>query len=164
MLTNQKKLAKTSSRPGKTQLINHFLINDNWYLVDLPGYGWAKVSKEIKSKWGDMIESYFLNRKNLLNIFVLIDSRLQPQDIDIDFINWLGMSLLPFSIVFTKTDKLSKSQVKGNIFRYQKTLEEYWEEVPPIFESSAMKNTGRKEILDFIGEINSEHQNTFTFA
>ncbi len=164
MLTNKKGLAKTSSKPGKTQLINHFLIDENWYLVDLPGYGWAQVSKEKKKSWGPMIEKYLINRKNLLNVFILVDSRHEPQKIDVEFINWMGQSGIPFSIILTKADKLSKNQAMSNMARIKKELLNYWEELPPFFLTSAEKKQGKEELLNFIDQINSEHQNTFTFA
>ena len=125
MLTDRKALAKVSSKPGKTQLINHFIINESWYLVDLPGYGWAKVAKTEKAKWGVMIHDYLLERQNLVNLFVLVDSRLEPQKIDIEFINWLGEKQIPFAIVFTKTDKQSKNKTESNIAKLLRCLKNY---------------------------------------
>lgn len=150
MLTGQSKLAKISSRPGKTQLINHFLINDNWYLVDLPGYGYAKVSKKSKEKFQAYIVDYVIKRQNLYCLFVLVDSRHEPQQIDVDFMNWLGEKEVPFAIVFTKTDKLSKNKLAANIAVYEKELLEYWAELPSMLISSAEKGWGKDEILNFI--------------
>ncbi|MCD6112184.1 MAG: YihA family ribosome biogenesis GTP-binding protein [Bacteroidales bacterium] len=154
MLIGRKKLAKISSTPGKTQLINHFIINDSWYLVDLPGYGYAKTSKVNRSKWTKMISDYLLKRKNLLNTFILIDSRLSPQKIDLEFIEWMGINELPFIIVFTKIDKINKLKQKQNIDIYVKELHKSWEELPDIFISSAVKNIGKEQILDFIEKTN----------
>lgn len=154
MLTNRKKLAKTSSTPGKTQLINHFLINDSWYLVDLPGYGWARVSKKSKADWKKMIDNYLKNRKNLVNVFVLIDLRHEPQKIDLEFIQWLGEEGIPFCIVFTKADKLGKTQIQSNQAAYKKTLQKSWEELPNSFISSSEQKVGKEEILEFIDSIN----------
>lgn len=154
MLTAHKSLAKTSATPGKTQLINHFLINKNWYIADLPGYGFAKVSKTEKAKWNAMTQQYLLKRSNLLNVFVLIDVRLKPQAIDIEFINWLGRKEVPFSIVFTKADKVSKAEALKNTSVFQKKMLETWEALPPLFITSAIKKTGREEILGFIEEMN----------
>ena len=154
MLTKSKKLAKTSQTPGKTQLINHFLINNSWYLVDLPGIGFAKSSKHERVKWENFIADYFKNRTQLTNAFVLIDSRLEPQQIDVEFMEWLGSNGVPFSIVFTKTDKLSKNNLQKNIDFYCKTMAETWEEMPPYFISSAETNFGREELLAYINEIN----------
>lgn len=153
-LTNCRKLAKTSSTPGKTQLINHFLIDDAWYLVDLPGYGWAQTSKTNKASWRKMIEDYLLDRPNLASVFVLIDVRHEPQKIDMEFIQWLGESNVPFSIVFTKADKLGKNKVHSSIVTYKNHLRKTWEELPPTFVTSAIKKMGGKEILDFINRIN----------
>lgn len=152
MLTNNKKLAKTSSRPGKTQLINHFVIDDSWYLVDLPGYGFAKVSLNAKNKFQEYIASYIVNRENLYCLFVLIDSRHEPQKIDLEFINWLGEKEVPFALIFTKTDKLGKTLVDKNISQYKKTLLKYWTELPPLLASSSLNGSGREEILNFIEE------------
>lgn len=153
MLTGRKNLAKISSKPGKTQLINHFEIDNNWYLVDLPGYGWSKVSKEKKADWGVMIEQYLLHRENLACLFVLIDSRLDPQTIDYEFITWLGEKGIPFAMIFTKTDKQSKTKFQSTRARHLKTLKNNWEEIPLLFESSSINQAGRKEILSFAHEI-----------
>lgn len=154
MLTNNQKLAKTSGKPGKTQLINHFLVNDQWYMVDLPGYGWAKVSKESRAKWDAMIRNYILNRENLFCLFVLIDSRLDPQKVDIDFLNWLGTHEVPIAIVFTKVDKQSTGKTQQKIALFQKTLMETWEALPDMLVTSSAKHIGREELLDYINEIN----------
>jgi len=156
MLARNKKLAKTSSTPGKTLLINHFLINREWYLVDLPGYGFAKRSKTEIAKLDQMIRGYILEREQLVNVFVLVDIRLEPQKIDLEFINWLGISSIPFAIIFTKADKLSESKVKANVDAYVKTMLESWEEMPPYFITSAEKARGRDEVLDYIDSINKE--------
>jgi len=152
-LTNRKSLAKTSSRPGKTQLINHFLINDIWYLVDLPGYGWAKVSKASKEKWGVMTKEYLIKRQNLTCVFVLVDVRLEPQKIDLEFINWLGEAGIPFAIIFTKSDKLSKNKVESNIATFERTLKETWQELPSTFCTSAISKKGNDEVLNYIQDI-----------
>ena len=154
MLCRHKGLAKTSATPGKTLLINHFIINKEWYLVDLPGYGFAKRSKKEVTKLDQMIRGYILGREQLVNTFVLVDIRLEPQAIDLEFMNWLGMSSVPFSILFTKADKLSASKVKLNVDAYQKKMLETWEEMPPFFITSAEKGTGREEVLDYIEKIN----------
>ena len=154
MLCNHKNLAKTSATPGKTLLINHFIINNEWYLVDLPGYGFAKRSKTVQQKLEQMITSYILQREQLVNVFVLIDIRHEPQAIDIDFINWLGQSSIPFSIVFTKADKLSSSKVVPTAAAYMDKLKETWDELPPYFISSSETKRGRDEILDYIENIN----------
>lgn len=154
MLTNHKKLAKTSATPGKTLLINHFIINNEWYLVDLPGYGYAKRSKKEIDRLDQMIRGYILQREQLVNVFVLVDVRLEPQKIDLEFIEWLGVSSIPFSIVFTKADKLSVSKVSANVEAYKKKLLETWEELPPIFLTSAEKRQGRDEVLDYIEQVN----------
>ena len=155
-LTNNKKLAKTSGTPGKTKLINHYLINETWCLVDLPGYGYAKISKQERKELKTLIQGYFANRKQLVNTFVLIDSRHKPQKIDVDFINALGTQQHPFSIVFTKIDKLSNAQRQNYISAYKShLLEQGWESVPPLFESSAKTGEGNKEILNYIESINS---------
>lgn len=154
MLTNRKGLAKTSGKPGKTQVINHFIINDKWYLVDLPGYGYAKVPKGMQRKWTGFISNYLLHRENLLYTFLLIDSRHKPQDIDKDFMEWLGGKEIPFGIVFTKTDKLTKQELTKNLEVYKKELLENWDELPEIFITSAEKKEGAKELLRFIGESN----------
>lgn len=150
MLTGQAKLAKTSQTPGKTQLINHFEINDEWYIVDLPGYGYAKVSKTQREKFGQMISGYLLHRENLITTFVLIDSRLEPQKIDMEFMNWCGEKQIPFSIVFTKIDKLSSSELQRNLARYKKELLKYWDDLPPIFTTSSESKFGREKILNYI--------------
>ena len=156
MLCNHKGLAKTSATPGKTLLINHFIINREWYLVDLPGYGYAQRSKTIQQKIDNMITSYLLMRQQLANVFVLIDIRHAPQKIDLDFINWLGSSSIPFSIVFTKADKLSKQKASENVKNYMDALSETWEELPPYFVTSSEKKTGRDEILTYIENVNKD--------
>ncbi|MDH5367031.1 MAG: ribosome biogenesis GTP-binding protein YihA/YsxC [Cyclobacteriaceae bacterium] len=153
MLTNKSKLAKTSSSPGKTQLINHFIINDNWYLVDLPGYGWAKVSKSEKAKWQVMIKDYFQYRENLTLVFVLIDSRLDPQKIDIEYINWLGENGVPIALIFTKSDKQTKNKTDASIAKFRKTLQLTWDELPPHFITSSVNENGKKEVLNYIDDI-----------
>lgn len=154
MLCNHKGLAKTSATPGKTLLINHFIINNEWYLVDLPGYGFAKRSKSVQQKLDQMIRSYILMREQLVNVFVLIDIRLTPQAIDREFIDWLGESSIPFTIVFTKADKLSAGKAKSQAATWMKSLEDRWEELPPYFITSSEHKTGRDEVLDYIEEIN----------
>ena len=154
MLSRNKKLAKTSATPGKTLLINHFLINREWYLVDLPGYGYAKRSKTEVAKLDQMIRGYVLEREQLVNVFVLVDIRLEPQKIDLEFINWLGLSSIPFAIIFTKTDKLSEGKVKASVDAYVKKMLETWEEMPPYFITSSEKTRGRDEVLDYIDQIN----------
>lgn len=154
MLTNKKGLAKTSSTPGKTQLINHFLINDNWYLTDLPGYGYAKASKTSRAAFSKMIEKYVLSRKNLVNLFVLIDARHLPLKIDIDFINWLGESGIPFSLIFTKLDKVTQKEFSFNFKKYSQELRKTWDDLPEMFKSSSEKKIGKEEILSFIGDTN----------
>ena len=156
MLTNNKQLAKTSATPGKTLLINHFIINNEWYLVDLPGYGYAKRSKKEIEKLDQMIRGYILQREQLVNVFVLVDIRLEAQKIDLDFMEWLGLSSIPFSIVFTKADKLSVPKVSASVEAYKKVLLETWEELPPMFITSAEKRKGRDEVLDYIEQINKE--------
>ncbi len=153
MLTGRKSLAKTSSRPGKTQLINHFEIDKNWLLVDLPGYGWSKVSKQKKADWGLMIEEYLVKRENLVCLFVLIDSRLAPQKIDYEFIAWLGQQEIPFVVVFTKTDKQSRNKFQSIKAKHIREIKKQWEEMPMMFESSSVDQTGREQILGFIGEV-----------
>ncbi len=153
MLTNNSKLAKTSSTPGKTQLINHFLINSSWFLVDLPGYGYAQVSKTQREKFKKMIDTYLLKREQLYCVFVLVDSRLKPQQKDIDFINFLGQNNIAFEIIFTKTDKQSDRQTKENIELFKQRLLDFWESLPKIFLSSAVKQTGKQEILSEIENI-----------
>lgn len=156
MLTNNKRLAKTSSTPGKTLLINHFIINNEWYLVDLPGYGYAKRSKKEVDRLDQMIRGYILQREQLVNVFVLVDIRIEAQKIDLEFIEWLGLSSVPFAIVFTKADKLSAGKVAANVEAYKKRLLETWEELPPIFVTSAEKRQGRDEVLGYIEQINKE--------
>jgi GTP-binding protein len=152
-LTGKKGLAKTSATPGKTQLINHFIINNAWYLVDLPGYGYAKVSQTERLRWEKMINNYLLNRENLFCTFVLIDSRLEPQQIDIEFINYLGESGIPFAIIFTKTDKLTKNELSKSLAQYKKKLLDWWEELPATFVTSAEKGIGKEDVLEYIGGI-----------
>lgn len=154
MLTNVKGLAKTSGTPGKTQLINHFLINGKWYLVDLPGYGFAKVSRSLKAKWEPMIKNYIQNRVNLVSIFALIDSRIEPMANDLQFLNWLGEKQIPFVIVFTKTDKLSKKKIADNIAKFKKQLMISWDELPQMILSSSENKSGRDEIINFIESAN----------
>lgn len=159
MLTNKRGLAMTSSTPGKTVLINHFLINDEWYLVDLPGYGYVKRGKSGREKIQDIIEKYIMERLQLTSLFVLLDCRLEPQQIDLDFMEWLGEHEVPFSIIFTKNDKISKSKLAENITYYKEKLMETWEELPPIFLSSSEHRKGREEILDYIDNINKSLKN-----
>ena len=154
MLTERKNLAKVSGKPGKTQLINHFLINKLWYLVDLPGYGYAGVSKSKRYEFAQFIKKYLLKRENLMCLFVLLDSRLKPQAIDLEFIQWLGENSIPFVICFTKQDKLSKKESAENLAIYKKELLKSWEELPQIFLSSATKKNGREDILTFIANTN----------
>lgn len=154
MLTRQNKLAMTSSTPGKTLLINHFLLNDAWYLVDLPGYGYAKRGKSQQEKLKNIISSYILYREQMTLLFVLIDSRHAPQKIDLEFIEWLGENGVPFSIIFTKADKLTRTQLLANIKSYKETLLQQWEELPPIFITSSEQSTGRSELLEYIDNIN----------
>jgi GTP-binding protein len=163
MLVRNNKLAKTSSKPGKTQTINHFLINKDWYLVDLPGYGYASISKAMREKWQKMINDYLVCRENLQLVFVLVDSRLEPQKIDIDFINGLGESGVPFSIIFTKTDKLSASKVQGNVQRFKNKLMETWEELPFMLLTSSETGKGRDEVLQYIEEINTNYSSNKQF-
>jgi GTP-binding protein len=152
-LVNKKDLAKTSSQPGKTQLINHFLINGNWYLVDLPGYGYARVSRTSRYAWGKMIKNYMLQRENLMNVYVLVDSRLEPQKIDIEFMNFLGENSVPFSIVFTKIDKQTPNKTNSNVAAYKKELLKYWEELPEIILTSSEKRLGLDTLMDSIKGI-----------
>ena len=155
MLTARKGLAMTSQKPGKTQLINHFIINDAWYLVDLPGYGYARLGKDSRDSLRRMIEDYVLERKELVLLFVLLDCRHDPQKIDLEFIQWLGEEGVPFALVFTKADKLSKSRLAANIEAYKAKLHEEWEELPPIFVTSSEERMGRDELLGYIEEINT---------
>jgi len=152
MLTERKSLAKTSSTPGKTRLINHFEIDTKWFIVDLPGYGYAKVSKKERNKFGSLIEVYISKRENLRCLFVLIDSRLKPQKIDMDFIQWLGENGVPFVIIFTKTDKLNKKHLKINTETFKEEMLKTWEELPEMFYSSAVKASGKDEILEFVNK------------
>jgi len=152
MLTNSRKLAKTSVKPGKTQTINHFLINESWYLVDLPGYGYASVSKTTKEGFGKMIEEYVTKRESVSCLFVLIDSRLEPQKNDLSFINWAGGKGVPLCLIFTKADKLNKNDLNKNVNQFKRALLTEWEELPPIFITSSEKKAGRDEVLDFISD------------
>jgi GTP-binding protein len=158
MLTSNSKLAKTSASPGKTQKINHFVINNQWYLVDLPGYGYAKVSKSQRAVFRKMIDDYILNRQNLVNLFVLIDCRHEPQDIDVEFINWLGESRVPFTIIFTKADKIGPNALKNKVEAYKEHLLQTWENLPDMLVSSAVSKMGQEEILDYIEKIIKELQ------
>lgn len=154
MLTNHSKLAMTSSTPGKTLLINHFLINNSWYLVDLPGYGYAQRGKKVMENIKNLIQHYVLERIQMTCLFVLVDSRLEPQRIDLQFIEWLGENSVPFALVFTKSDKQSAGKTKQNVERFLDTLKEQWEELPPYFITSSEKKTGRQELLDYIESVN----------
>ena len=156
MLTARKGLAMTSATPGKTMLINHFLINKNWYLVDLPGYGYARRGQKGKDQIRTIIEDYILEREQMTNLFVLIDSRLEPQNIDLEFMEWLGENGIPFSIIFTKAYKLKGGRLKMNVNAYLRELSKQWEELPPYFISSSENRTGRTEILNYIENINKE--------
>ena len=156
MLTNKNGLAKTSSTPGKTLLINHFLINDAWYIVDLPGYGYAQRGKESREKLKHIIQSYILGRAQMTNLFVLVDCRHKPQKIDLEFMQWLGENEVPFSIVFTKMDKLGKEAGQRNVEAYKAQLLEQWEELPPLFITSSEDRRGRDELLNYIEEINRQ--------
>lgn len=156
MLTARNGLAKTSASPGKTQLINHFVINDNWYLVDLPGYGYAKVSKTSRAEWARMINYYLRNRANLMCVFVLIDSRHSPQTVDLEFMEQLGEEGIPFVMIFTKADKQSTAQTKALLAEYLRKMSEIWDELPRYFVSSAETRLGREEVLDFIEEVNQQ--------
>ncbi|MCR5152292.1 MAG: ribosome biogenesis GTP-binding protein YihA/YsxC [Prevotella sp.] len=156
MLCNHKGLAKTSATPGKTLLINHFIINNEWYIVDLPGYGFAKRSKTVQDKLRKMIESYILQRKQLVNLFVLVDIRHEQQKIDREFVDWLGQSGIPFAIVFTKADKVGRVKAKNNALAWMEKLKDVWEELPPYFITSSDDRTGRDEVLDYIESINKE--------
>lgn len=156
MLANRNKLAMTSATPGKTLLINHFLMNNEWYIVDLPGYGYAKRSKAMRGTFEKIITDYVLKRHSMTNLFVLIDSRLEPQKIDLQFIHWLGENGVPFSLIFTKADKQSKGRTNVNVEQFLNALKEEWEELPKYFISSAVAKTGREEILDYIESINKD--------
>ncbi|MCG8577889.1 MAG: ribosome biogenesis GTP-binding protein YihA/YsxC [Flavobacteriales bacterium] len=158
MLTNNSKLAKTSGKPGKTQLINHFSINNDWYLVDLPGYGYAKVSKKLREKFEAFISNYLLERTNLMNVFVLIDSRHKPQQIDLEFMQWLGENGIPFSLVFTKVDKLKSQERKLFLKKYENEMLKIWAEMPPAFVTSATSGEGKDELLGYIEDINPMFQ------
>ena len=158
MLTNKKALAKISGNPGKTRLINHFIINDEWYLVDLPGYGYAKVPITERKKWEKFLRKYILQRENLYCLFVLIDSRHEPQAVDLDFMEWVGMSEIPFSIIFTKTDKLKPDELEENLKVYQEKMFEKWETMPGYFISSAETGEGKDEILYFIESVNQSDE------
>ena len=163
-ICNKKNLAKTSSTPGKTKLINHFLINNNWHLVDLPGYGYARVSKTKKKVFQGYITSYFKQRKQLINAFLLIDLRIDAQTIDLNFMQWLSENQIPFSIIFTKSDKLKLELIEKNIKFYKKILHDIgWVEAPPIFVTSSAKRIGGKEILNYIKKLNDEFKNSFSF-
>jgi GTP-binding protein len=154
MLTGKKKLAKTSGTPGKTQLINHFLINKEWYLVDLPGYGYAKTSKKMRAEFEVFISEYLMKRETLMNVFVLLDSRLDPQQIDLEFMNWCGEKQIPFCMVFTKIDKISSSILAKNLAKYKKEMVKYWDEIPPIFTTSSESGFGKEKVLNYIDGIN----------
>lgn len=154
MLTAHKSLAMTSQKPGKTQLINHFLINESWHLVDLPGYGYARVGKDNRERLGQIIESYILRREQMTCLFILLDCRHEPQRIDLEFIEWAGEHGVPFALVFTKADKLSKGKLASNIETYKNRLLESWEELPPLFITSSDTRQGREELLDYIESIN----------
>lgn len=156
MLTRQKDLAKTSGRPGKTQLINHFLINGEWHLVDLPGYGYARTSKTAREKWQKMIADYFLHREQLTNTFVLVDSRIPPQRIDVEFISFLGQNGVPLTIVFTKIDKQKQREVAANVSLFKKALADEWEELPDMILTSSVSGYGREAVLDYIDQINQQ--------
>ena len=161
MLTGRKSLAKTSGKPGKTQLINHFKINDNWFLVDLPGYGYAKVSKKNRSIFAKFIYEYLEKRENLICTFVLVDSRHEPQKIDMLFMDWLGQNQIPFVIIFTKMDKLSSSQLNKNTTKYKTEMLKTWEDIPQTFRSSAESGLGKSEILKFIEQTNASVKDIF---
>jgi GTP-binding protein len=154
MLCNNQKLAKTSGTPGKTQLINHFIINKSWYIVDLPGYGFAKVSLRDRRRWEQMIENYLRKRENLINVFVLIDSRHSPQKLDLDFVNQLGEWQIPFALIFTKADKETQRVVAGNVKAFLDAMRKEWEFLPAHFVTSAIKKLGRDKLLKFIGDMN----------
>lgn len=154
MLTGRSKLAKTSGTPGKTQTINYFLVNQDWHLVDLPGYGWAKASKTARQSWNSMIEEYLLHREQLISLFVLIDSRLPPQKNDMEFIEWVGKKQIPFSLVFTKADKQPINKTQQSVAAFQQEMLKSWAAMPPVFVSSAVDRSGREEILQYIEGVN----------
>jgi GTP-binding protein len=156
MLCNHKKLAKTSSTPGKTTLINHFLIDDSWYLVDLPGYGYARTSKVNRAAYKKMIFNYIENRRNLVNVFVLVDSRHTPQQVDLEFMEWLGKKRVPFSLVFTKLDKLSSSELVKNLQKYTRKFLEHWESLPKTFRTSSIAQTGKDDLTSYIQDLNEQ--------
>jgi GTP-binding protein len=159
MLADNKSLAKTSSKPGKTQTINHFKVDNRWYLVDLPGYGYASISKTMREKWVKMIDNYLQHRKNLQLVFVLVDIRLEPQDIDIDFINKLGEKSMPFSLIFTKADKIGKNRGAESVRKFCRRLMETWEDLPPFFVCSAVDGRGKADVLNYINQINEVYYN-----
>ena len=159
MVLDRKSLAAVSARPGKTQLINHFLINNEWYLVDLPGYGWAKVSKSKKSDWDKMIRNYLKERKTLACVFLLVDSRIEPNKNDLTFIKWLGENNIPFIILFTKADKQSRNETQSNIAFFKKHLKKEWAELPEMIITSSVEKTGREDVLDFIGSVMQDLNN-----
>lgn len=159
MLTNKRQLAKTSSTPGKTITINHFIINDEWYLVDLPGYGFAQRSKKDRASWKVMLDDYIKNRKNLISMFVLVDSRIEPQKIDLEFINHLGELQMPFTIIFTKADKINALTLERNLQAYREKLAEEWEEIPQIIVTSSEKQIGQDDVLNYIDNLNIELKN-----
>ena len=158
MLVNRKGLAKTSSTPGKTQTINHFIVNDHWYLVDLPGYGYASISKTKHQSWGPMIETYLRKKETLTTTFILLDARHDPQKIDLEFIHWMAEEGLPFALVFTKADKISKNELMVTKKKWEKKLEETWEEFPPMFVTSAEERKGRDELLAYIKSLLSSER------
>ena len=164
MLTNHKGLAKTSSKPGKTQLINHFLINKEWYLVDLPGYGYAKVSKQSKKTFQQFITDYFKKRRELVCAFVLVDIRHEPQKIDLEFMQWLGENAIPFAIVFTKADKLTEKQIQEHVASYSEILLQQWEEMPPYFITSSENRMGKEDLLSYIETINQSLKAEFCYV
>lgn len=159
MLTSRKSLAKTSGKPGKTQLINHFIINKSWYLVDLPGYGYAQVSKSAKKTFQKFITNYFSKRKQLISAFVLVDIRHKPQPIDLEFMQWLGENMIPFSVIFTKADKLKPKAIENHVEAYTTVMLETWEEMPNYFVTSASKSVGKDEVLEYIESINNSLEN-----
>ncbi|MCB0615907.1 MAG: YihA family ribosome biogenesis GTP-binding protein, partial [Phaeodactylibacter sp.] len=160
MLTGRKNIAHISRTPGKTQLINYYLVNGEWYLVDLPGYGYARISKSKRREWRRMIEGYLQKRQTLQCAFILLDANVPPQQIDIDFINWLGKAAIPFVIVYTKTDRLKPEELEANVLKIQQALLEHWNELPQQFITSAVKNEGQEGILQFISEVNTHYFNT----